>query len=648
MKKILYSRWIKVAAIVVFMAMFYGMGRITYDFLLNSAHNAYDNVHYSLQRPVNEVLQALNYGESDKRYTTESVIEETPATQKPISEEEAQQLKKRVSYTLSLYDQDIDYYIEMDEPKLKLSNQDQLENYKKKEYHYILEMHDGIMNFDDTLDLSYMVEFDNARIYMALKDDYASNQLMLIEEQDRAQGDFIKSIAGMFLIMLLMLVYLTAAAGRTAVDTELHMMSIDGWYVEFAGLFLAGALIAAAAPAIFAVDVSYPISGVSYSGVCLAAASGLCGIALIPYLSLVRNIKNKTFAGRSLICRLCRKLWHLCRRLLHLCKDGAIELKGLIGKKSGAILAGMLLVYTLIVAIFGWFGAVIGFLAGCAFLGVRAKELDAIRDGVAQIRKGDFTHKIPECKSEDYRQLAQDINEIGEGMSAAVEEQLKAERMKTELVTNVSHDLKTPLTSIINYARLLEELELSPEEARDYVKIISKKGEQLKNLTSDLFDISRVQSGNEKLDMERLDAALLINQSLGEHDSELKASGLVLHVKLADDVFIMADGKKMSRVIGNLLSNVIKYTMKGTRVFIQSYKGNGKNMIEIKNISAYPIDFDVTELTERFVRGDKSRTEEGNGLGLAIAKSYTEACGGQFIVTADGDLFKVMIIFDAA
>ena len=219
--------------------------------------------------------------------------------------------------------------------------------------------------------------------------------------------------------------------------------------------------------------------------------------------------------------------------------------------------------------------------------------------------------------------------------------------MKTELITNVSHDLKTPLTSIISYTELLSKVEELPEEAVDYIQIIAKKSNRLKNLTQDLFDISKVQSGNESVELEKLDISLLINQSLGEHDNEIKNSGLRFCVDVEKELYITADGRKMSRVISNLIGNALKYTMKNTRVFVSASKNDGEIVIEFKNVASYPMEFNESEIMGRFVRGDESRSVEGNGLGLAIAKSYVELCGGQFEIVIDGDLFKAFMVFSA-
>ena len=237
-----------------------------------------------------------------------------------------------------------------------------------------------------------------------------------------------------------------------------------------------------------------------------------------------------------------------------------------------------------------------------------------------------------------------EINEISDGLQASVNKTLKAEKMKTELITNVSHDLKTPLTSIINYTTLLSNVENLPEEAKDYIAIIDKKSLRLKTLTQDLFDISKAQSGNDEITMEKLNVETLLNQSLAEYEKELRPWTVCL--KIEDGLYIHSDGRKMSRVINNLLINIVKYAMPNTRIFIDAYSRDQKAIIEMKNISSYPLDFDKEEIMQRFKRGDESRTEEGNGLGLAIVKSYVEVTGGKFDIVLDGDLFKAIIEYD--
>ena len=246
----------------------------------------------------------------------------------------------------------------------------------------------------------------------------------------------------------------------------------------------------------------------------------------------------------------------------------------------------------------------------------------------------------------EYAEISSQMAELKSNMQRH-EQILKEEATrKNDSITYLAHDLKTPLTSILNYSDLLGKMDLTPEEANDYARIIYQKGLRLKNLTSDLFDISKVQSGAEQIISERLDACTLARQALAEQDKAVQESGLTVKAAIPErELPIWADGRKLSRVLENLIGNCVKYALKGTRVFLSVAEENGRAIIELKNTANYEMDFAADEITERFVRGDAARSTEGSGLGLAIAKSYTEACGGTFDVSVDGDQFKVRIGF---
>jgi signal transduction histidine kinase len=221
---------------------------------------------------------------------------------------------------------------------------------------------------------------------------------------------------------------------------------------------------------------------------------------------------------------------------------------------------------------------------------------------------------------------------------------MKSERMKSELITNVSHDLKTPLTSIINYIDLLKREDLEPEVARDYVRILDTKSQRLKTLIEDLFEASKAASGEMKLNIERIDVVQLLKQTLGEYDEKLKACSLEVKVNItADNIYINGDGKRLFRVFENLISNITKYSLNHTRVYIEVINTNEEVTITMKSISSYELNFDADEITNRFKRGDEARTTEGSGLGLAIAKSIVELHNGEFTIEVDGDLFKSTI-----
>lgn len=226
-----------------------------------------------------------------------------------------------------------------------------------------------------------------------------------------------------------------------------------------------------------------------------------------------------------------------------------------------------------------------------------------------------------------------------------MEKQLLSERMKVDLITNVSHDLKTPLTSMIGCIDLLKQVEDLPKEARDYVKLLSGKAERLREMIQDVFEMAKATSGQD-LDLERLDMVRLIRQTTADMQDRMDQSGLHYRVKIRDkELPFLGDSKKMYRVYQNLIENTLKYSMAGSRVYVEVSETDGKIRTSVKNTSDCGMDFSAEEIMERFTRGDKSRSTEGNGLGLAIARSFTEACGGSFQVTLDGDLFRVDTVF---
>ncbi|HHU72814.1 MAG TPA: HAMP domain-containing histidine kinase [Clostridiales bacterium] len=237
------------------------------------------------------------------------------------------------------------------------------------------------------------------------------------------------------------------------------------------------------------------------------------------------------------------------------------------------------------------------------------------------------------------------FKEINQGFQASLQEQMKSERMKVDLITNVSHDLKTPLTSIISYVDLLSKEDL-PESAKDYVNILADKSGRLKNIVSDLFDLAKSTSGSLPLDMKHLDLKKLIQQTLGDMEDEIEKSGISIKESLsATPVYIYSDGKKLYRVFQNIIGNALKYSMQGTRIFIDMKIDNNIVEVTIKNTASYPMDFTAEEILQRFTRGDEARTSEGSGLGLSIAESFTWASGGRFQVEIDGDQFKVILKF---
>ena len=283
-----------------------------------------------------------------------------------------------------------------------------------------------------------------------------------------------------------------------------------------------------------------------------------------------------------------------------------------------------------------------------AYILKKLAYLSEIMDGTEKIKNGDLEYKIPIKDDDNFTVLAENINNIGQGLENSIEDALKSERMKAELITNVSHDLKTPLTSIINYIELIKkEKNIEPDYINDYIKVLDSKSKRLKVLIEDLFEASKASSGNLEINMDKIELRQLLRQSIGEMEEKILESNLDIRLNLPEDkVYIYADGRRMYRVLENLLSNIIKYSLNNTRVYIDLNVNEGKVTLIMKNISSYELNFDPVEIMERFKRADESRNTEGSGLGLAIAKDLVNLQGGKFHIEIDGDLFKSVLEFD--
>lgn len=486
-------------------------------------------------------------------------------------------------------------------------------------------------------------------------------------------NDTIITIVIWMIVLLVPFIYLLYVTGRRAEDEEVHLVLIDRMFVEFNLLLIGGVSLATIAGVMVLLEemiYSENMIVAEWSTPISLVVVCVFGLVLELLLSLTRNLKNRSFVRHSFVLRAILWCWQLVRRiwnkLVSLAKCNGCEMKRMWHlafknyKTRNVLLVflGYSVVLSFLAMLFGVFrydgaGILLTFVLGIAwfvaaslFLLRRVNGFESVVDALKRLRNGELSYKLTDMPAGVFAEMADDINSLGDGMRAALQNEIHAERMKSELITNVSHDLKTPLTSILNYSDLLCQEHLTPEEANDYAKIIHQKGLRLKNLTSDLFDISKVQSGAEQMQCERLDVCTLVRQVLGEQDKAIAESALVLKLTMPEhEVAIWADGKKMSRVMENLIGNCVKYAMHGTRVYVLVKEQDERAQIEIKNMANYEMDFEADEITERFVRGDAARSTEGSGLGLAIAKSYVTACGGAMTVDVDGDLFKVTIDF---
>ena len=379
---------------------------------------------------------------------------------------------------------------------------------------------------------------------------------------------------------------------------------------------------------------------------CIAGIMASVMLTVLCLVSLVKKLKARQFWEKSLLGGL---FLFIYRGL----KKSFKESDSTLIKTVCVLILGALLSAT-------WFGLPVVVVLILIFVPRIVKKFTDIKTGVARVKGGDLAYKIPvEDDAQGVRgeldRLAADINDISEAAGLAVENELKNQRMKTELISNVSHDLKTPLTSMVSYVDLLKTEGLDSPNAPSYLEIIDEKTQRLKVLTEDLFEAAKASSGAIPVNMESIDLAALVSQSLGEMGEKLSVKGLDVIVKneiedsSAHGVGVMADGQLLWRVIENLLSNVSKYALEGSRVYVNiSSPEDSKVLLEIKNISASELNISAEELMERFTRGDESRNTEGSGLGLAIAKDQTRLMKGQFKLTVDGDLFKAGVLLERA
>ena len=457
-------------------------------------------------------------------------------------------------------------------------------------------------------------------------------------------------------LWLIGMVWLTVTAGRKPKDEEIHLNGFDRWYTEIAagtviGIWLAGTIISGTLIANSSLGYSHVV--VTVIVICLICGTYTMAWFLIGYLSLVRRIKAGTLWKNSLIRKVLKWIGKCSGKLV----DFARAFSRNTAEKIKVLLVGgaFLFLQFLIIGC-GFTGAGVFLIillivdaAAVIFIIRKADGLDLIMDGLKKISDGELQYKIKtDTLTGKQKVMAEYINNIGSGLDAAVENSLKKERMQTELITNVSHDLKTPLTSIINYVDLMKRENPTDPKIQEYLRILDEKSQRLKVLTEDVVEASKASTGNIKLEMNDIDFVEMVQQVIGEFEEKFQEKNLTMMVHFTDEPSIIyADGQRMWRVLENVFGNVVKYAMEGTRVYAEISNRNKKVTFSLKNISAQPLNISADELTERFIRGDVARNTEGSGLGLSIAKSLTELQGGEFKLYLDGDLFKVMITFVA-
>ncbi len=424
-----------------------------------------------------------------------------------------------------------------------------------------------------------------------------------------------------------------------------------------------GLLLAVVAVADTMIDNTWPFL-VTRNGVMFVVTVAICAytgilIALAPFLSFATRLKvgGGIWWRNTLICWVCRLCWRVIKWCWGLVKRFFGWIWYMLRKipvVPGAALIAFIVIFVNFL-LFVWmrgsyystapvffmflFDLVI-FVAIC-FGAWQMKSLKAAGERMA---RGEIDEKIDtQHMYWEFKHHAENLNSIGDGMAAAVEQRMKSERLKTELITNVSHDIKTPLTSIVNYVDLLQKPH-TPEQESEYLEVLDRQSKRLKKLTEDLVEASKASTGNMNVNIVRTNAREIIEQSLAEYGRRMEQGNLTVIVNIPDEPpHAMADGRLLWRVLDNLFNNVVKYALPGTRVYITSELDGGEAVISVKNISRDPLNISAEELMERFVRGDASRHTEGSGLGLNIAQSLVNLMHGKFSLSVDGDLFKAEI-----
>jgi len=475
-------------------------------------------------------------------------------------------------------------------------------------------------------------------LYGAFSDTYdkayfsLENGFLQQKQQDWSSGrDILMPLAiaaiAMIVGTVILLGYLFYVTGKKVQDDEIHLASVDKVYTE---IFLFGLLslgyiwLAGIGNLLYTVPSGWTDESVLSSRQIVSLYIIMCYTAIVTaasgviLLSFARRIKAKRFFKSSFIYRVFYRGIVYLRSFLDGSRFTSAPLTRVLHQRQIYFISGSLI---LVILTF--------------ILMMSANPLMLLPPILEVI----LIYWYLKYNRETFE-------EINKGFDESLEEKMKSERMKINLVTNVSHDLKTPLTSIISYVDLLSREDDLSDSAKDYIRILSEKSDRLKNIVSDLFDLARSTSGDIETEVEELDLKKLVEQTVVDMDDSIQSSGFQIRTSLPEEpVAILSDGKKLYRVIQNLLDNALKYSLQGTRIYVDLVEEYGKASLRIKNTAGYEMNFTKDEILQRFFRGDRSRSGEGSGLGLSIAESFTRVSGGEFDLQVDGDQFNVLLKF---
>ena len=454
------------------------------------------------------------------------------------------------------------------------------------------------------------------------------------------------------ILIILILVYLVISIGYKKGVEGIALNDFDKIPLE---IIIFVAIIIGCIPFI-------PLEGINenYNGIISLISTGCLVIYVLCAITLdttIKRIKSKTFFRSTIVGKILLWIGKYVDKICHKIKSGWETITYSSDLKTKVIIYCIMMSSIAIFILFAFHDSGMAIILEMVLLGVvlykitkAIKNCSQIERKLKEMYEGNNSNKLEEAEFvKEFKNSVKYLNDISNGFENAVQDRMKSERMKAELITNVSHDIKTPLTSIINYVDLLKQENIENEKAKEYIGILDSKSQRLKKLTEDLVEASKVSTGSISLNLEKINIVELMNQAIGEFEDKFKKRRLEILIDCKQtEINIMADSKYMYRIIENLFSNISKYALENSRVYIDimNVQNNQNVIIEIKNISKDKLNISAEELMQRFVRGDKSRTTEGSGLGISIAQNLTELQDGKFELKLDGDLFKVKLVFE--
>lgn len=577
--------------------------------------------------------------------TAEEDVNAWPASATPLSPDETFRLEQ-LTNEFSNENTNFLFILSDENNKELLKNYQDIKNESGMQRTYIFNDNSGHENVQYTLSCF-------VREPLIAEDEYTKPfEVYQMLFADRYNIVILAAVSSVIAIVLFIFLMCAAGHRKNSIDIVLtwqHRIPLD---LFIAGLILIGAL------AVNGLEgLSFSWNGL-YGFLVVIPVSVMLLVFFSLFLAFCLNLAVRVKKGSWWVNTIIYRILRLMLRALRSIFKALVYLFQKLPMiwKAALLIAGYLLMNMLITAAVVAMGAFAGVLAWLLFnfavfaaLCFLLLQLKKLKAAGAQIAAGDYGSKIDTTHMLwEIRQHADNLNNIGAGMSNAVEERMKSERLKTELITNVSHDIKTPLTSIVNYIDLLKKEPIENETVSGYIEVLDRQSLRLKKLTEDLLEASKASTGNMTVCFARTDLVELINQSVGEYAERFEENQLVtvFHTN-KEQAAVSADGRLMWRVFDNLLNNICKYSQPNTRVYIHIEADDQQTRTTIMNISRYQLNIPSGELMERFVRGDISRTTDGSGLGLSIAKSLTELQNGSFKLSIDGDLFKAVIIMDS-